>query len=107
LGKTACDYETETFTHDFLSLSVFQERLWAALVAGELDMVVSDHSPCTPELKQAKGGKGQFLTAWGGISSLQFGMYIEYQHMISPLAGLENKISHTLQIPSHLAYSIH
>jgi hypothetical protein len=78
-GKKACDYETGTFTHDFLSLSVSQERLWAALVAGELDMVVSDHSPCTPELKQMGGGTGQFLSAWGGISSLQFGMYIEYR----------------------------
>jgi hypothetical protein len=79
LGRKACDYETETFTHDFPS--VCQERLWAALVAGELDMVVSDHSPCTPELKETRGGIGQFLTAWGGISSLQFGMYIEYQYM--------------------------
>ncbi|PNF40904.1 Allantoinase, mitochondrial [Cryptotermes secundus] len=51
-----------------------RERLWAALVAGELDMVVSDHSPCTPEMKQTRGGKAQFLTAWGGISSLQFGL---------------------------------
>jgi dihydroorotase-like cyclic amidohydrolase len=30
-------------------------------------MVVSDHSPCTPELK-----KGDFASAWGGIASLQF-----------------------------------
>jgi allantoinase len=70
-------------------------------VAGELDMVVSDHSPCTPELKQTRGGKIQFLTAWGGISSLQFGMYIKYQCMISHLANLANKISHTLQIPAN------
>ena len=35
-------------------------------------MVVSDHSPCTEELK----GSGDFLKAWGGISSLQFGLSI-------------------------------
>lgn len=33
-------------------------------------MIVSDHSPCVPELKTC----GNFLTAWGGISSLQFGL---------------------------------
>jgi allantoinase len=44
-------------------------RLWAGLAAGDLDLVVSDHSPSTPELKHAGGG--DFGLAWGGISSLQ------------------------------------
>lgn len=34
-------------------------------------MVVSDHSPCTPDLKRLE--TGDFTQAWGGISSLQFG----------------------------------
>ena len=34
-------------------------------------MVVSDHSPCTADLKILD--KGDFIQAWGGISSLQFG----------------------------------
>ena len=33
-------------------------------------MVVSDHSPCPPEMKRQK--EGDFLKAWGGIASLQF-----------------------------------
>jgi allantoinase len=33
-------------------------------------MVVSDHSPCPPALKRRE--EGDFLQAWGGISSLQF-----------------------------------
>lgn len=33
-------------------------------------MVVSDHSPCTPDLKNLNSG--DFTQAWGGISSLQF-----------------------------------
>jgi dihydroorotase-like cyclic amidohydrolase len=41
-------------------------------------MVVSDHSPCPPELKQMGEGEGHFLSAWGGISSLQFGMYNQF-----------------------------
>ena len=35
-------------------------------------MVVSDHSPCTPNLKQTE--KGDFMAAWGGIAGLQLGM---------------------------------
>jgi allantoinase len=46
-----------------------RERLWEALRTGQITMVVSDHSPAPPELK-----KGDFLQAWGGISSLQLGL---------------------------------
>lgn len=46
-----------------------REQLWRALASGTLDMIVSDHSPCPPELKLPESG--DFLKAWGGISSLQ------------------------------------
>ncbi|HVT46040.1 MAG TPA: allantoinase AllB [Thermoanaerobaculia bacterium] len=46
-----------------------RERLWKGLLNRVIDMVVSDHSPCTPELKRRESG--DFATAWGGISSLQ------------------------------------
>ncbi|KAM4549261.1 allantoinase, mitochondrial [Odontesthes bonariensis] len=52
--------------------SINREQLWSALKAGQIDMVVSDHSPCTPDLK--KLDSGDFTQAWGGISSLQFGL---------------------------------
>uniref|UniRef100_A0A4W5R5T7 Zgc:103559 n=1 Tax=Hucho hucho TaxID=62062 RepID=A0A4W5R5T7_9TELE len=52
--------------------SVLLEQLWSALKAGQIDMVVSDHSPCTPDLKRLDSG--DFTQAWGGISSLQFGL---------------------------------
>ena len=45
------------------------EALWAALGEGLIEMVVSDHSPCPPEMKLHESGN--FLRAWGGISSLQ------------------------------------
>lgn len=45
------------------------EKLWSALQDGLIEMIVSDHSPCTPELKLLE--EGDFLKAWGGISSLQ------------------------------------
>lgn len=49
-----------------------QNALWEALRSGDIDLVVSDHSPCTPDLKVLD--KGDFMEAWGGISSLQYGM---------------------------------
>ncbi len=49
-----------------------RERLWKGLRDGVVDMVVTDHSPCTPELK--KLDLGDFEAAWGGIASLQFGL---------------------------------
>ncbi len=49
-----------------------QDALWAGLAAGTVDCVVSDHSPCTPDLKRAD--TGDFAAAWGGIASLQLGL---------------------------------
>ena len=46
-----------------------REALWAALAAGDIDLVVSDHSPCIPELKRLD--VGDFDLAWGGIAGLQ------------------------------------
>jgi allantoinase len=46
-----------------------REELWGALGEGLIEMVVSDHSPCPPAMKSL--GTGDFLEAWGGISSLQ------------------------------------
>ncbi len=49
-----------------------RELLWSGLRNGVLDMIVSDHSPATAEMKQL--ASGDFGAAWGGISSLQFGL---------------------------------
>ncbi|MEU0630866.1 allantoinase AllB [Streptomyces sp. NPDC005989] len=46
-----------------------QDVLWAGLADGTIDCIVSDHSPCTTDLKTP-----DFGTAWGGISSLQLGL---------------------------------
>ncbi len=47
-----------------------RELLWRGLGRGVIDFVVSDHSPCAPELKKFEAG--DFMAAWGGISGLQF-----------------------------------
>jgi allantoinase len=49
-----------------------REELWRALGSGDIDCIVSDHSPCTAELKRLD--LGDFGAAWGGISSLQIGL---------------------------------
>jgi allantoinase len=49
-----------------------RERLWRGLGEGGIDLVVSDHSPCTPELKRLD--IGDFGVAWGGIASLQLSL---------------------------------
>jgi allantoinase len=46
--------------------------LWEALAAGDIDFVVSDHSPSTPDLKLLD--EGDLGAAWGGVSSLQLGL---------------------------------
>src|SRR5205823_12070940 len=46
-----------------------REQLWEALRDGTIDFVVSDHSPCSPEMKLRD--QGDFMNAWGGVSSLQ------------------------------------
>ncbi len=49
-----------------------RELLWSGLRDGLLDLVVSDHSPATADMKEL--ASGDFGAAWGGISSLQFGL---------------------------------
>ena len=49
-----------------------REALWAGLFEGVIDFVITDHSPCTPGLKQQS--LGDFHAAWGGIASLQLGL---------------------------------
>jgi allantoinase len=49
-----------------------RDALWQALLDGDIDMVVTDHSPSTPELKFSHGG--DFARAWGGIAGLQTGL---------------------------------
>jgi allantoinase len=46
-----------------------RERLWDGLRDGRIGAVVSDHSPCTPDLKA-----GSFFEAWGGIASVELGL---------------------------------
>lgn len=46
-----------------------RDALWAGVLAGEIDTIGSDHSPCPPERKHLSTGDWQ--RAWGGIMGLE------------------------------------
>jgi allantoinase len=48
-----------------------RDALWRALIAGDIQLVASDHSPCPPAMKRSDGN---FFAAWGGIASLQLAL---------------------------------
>ncbi len=51
-----------------------QDTLWQALRDNTIDMIVTDHSPCPPEMKRTETGR--FDLAWGGIASLPLALSI-------------------------------
>jgi len=84
--------------------SVNRDGLWSELSAPNsvLDTIVSDHSPCTPELKllpdhiagskddpAEEPEKGDFFASWGGISSVGLGLPILWTsaHAKAPLSS--------------------
>lgn len=78
-----------------------RERLWEAVADGTIDMIVSDHSPCTPVLKLQESG--DFMDAWGGIAALQFGLSVMWTNLRSRGFGLNDLTRLMSAIPSKLA----
>ncbi len=76
-------------------------RLWEALGEGVIDLVVSDHSPCPEEMKCA--ADGDFLRAWGGISSLQTGLPVMWTAMQPRGFTLEHLVEWMCRGPARLA----
>lgn len=74
-----------------------QEALWNALASGELDCVVSDHSPCPPELKS-----GDFDGAWGGIASVQLGLPLVWTRLRSRGGDLASVVRWMAAAPARL-----
>ena len=78
-----------------------REKLWAALADGVIDMVVSDHSPCTPNLKLLE--TGDFLKAWGGIAALQFSLPVMWTQIEKRGFGLRELTRWMSAAPAKLA----
>jgi allantoinase len=51
-----------------------RDGLWRGLLDGTIDLVVSDHSPCT--IADKRLDVGDFGLAWGGIASVQLGLSV-------------------------------
>ncbi|WP_329233844.1 allantoinase AllB [Streptomyces sp. NBC_01460] len=75
-----------------------QDALWAGLADGTIDCIVSDHSPCTTDLKTA-----DFASAWGGISSLQLGLPAVWTEARRRGHGLEDVVRWMSAGPAALA----
>jgi allantoinase len=46
-----------------------RDGLWKALSEGKIDLVASDHSPCSPALKER--GRTDIFAAWGGVGGVE------------------------------------
>lgn len=77
-----------------------REALWRALLDGDLEMVVSDHSPCPPEMKARS--TGDFFQAWGGIASLQVGLAATWHEAKARGATLEQLSTWMSSAPARL-----
>jgi len=62
-----------------------RDQLWKALLDGDIDCVVSDHSPCVVELKKVE--EGDIMGAWGGINSLGLGLSLLWTEGRKPDRG--------------------
>lgn len=78
-----------------------RESLWEGLGDGTLGMVVSDHSPAPPALKALD--TGDFLTAWGGIASLELRLVATWEGARSRGYGAEDVARWLASAPASLA----
>ena len=78
-----------------------REKLWDALRQGVIDQVVTDHSPSTVTLKCS--GSGDFMKAWGGISSLQLGLAAIWTEAQARGRGIRDVVEWMSAAPARLA----
>jgi allantoinase len=75
-----------------------REALWQGLRDGIIDMIVTDHSPCPPSMKQ-----GDFRQAWGGIASLSVALPVIWTEMRQRGLPLEHLVRWMSTQPAKLA----
>jgi allantoinase len=77
-----------------------REQLWSALDEGLIEMIVSDHSPCPPGMKHLDSGN--FMEAWGGISSLQLRLPIMWTQARDRGYSINHLVEWLCRAPSRL-----
>jgi allantoinase len=78
-----------------------RELLWAGLRDRLLELIASDHSPCTAEMKEPGGG--DFARAWGGIASLQLSLPLVWTQARGRGFGLGDVAAWMSAAPARLA----
>jgi allantoinase len=71
-------------------------ELWQAVLRGEVDMIASDHSPSSPDLKE----RDDFFAVWGGISGVQSSLQLLLTHQIEQGLSLEQIAALTATNPA-------
>jgi allantoinase len=77
-----------------------RDALWEGLHQGAIDLIVTDHSPCPPELKHPE--VGDFFQAWGGISSLELSLPVVWTEMRKRGLDIEHVAQWMAQGPARL-----
>jgi allantoinase len=75
--------------------------IWHGLKEGIIDMVVTDHSPCPPEMKLAD--QGDFRKAWGGIASLSMALPVMWTEVKARGFALSDLVRWMSEKPAKLA----
>ncbi|KAL6938830.1 hypothetical protein ACO0OL_000443 [Hanseniaspora opuntiae] len=66
-----------------------RHQIWDALLNGVISTVVSDHSPCTADLKNLD--KGDFMDCWGGVCSVGLGLHLLYTTFIKEYPAISSE----------------
>jgi allantoinase len=78
-----------------------RERLWRALHEGHIDLVATDHSPAPPAMKDPDDGN--FMSAWGGIASLQIALPVMLSNARLRNIPIERLVAWMSAAPARLA----
>jgi allantoinase len=78
-----------------------REGLWQGLRDGVIDLVATDHSPCTPALKQME--RGDFRAAWGGIPSVSLALPVVWTEARSRGFALTDVARWMAECPARLS----
>ena len=78
-----------------------RNRLWQALIDGDIDLIATDHSPAPPAMKNIEDG--DFLRAWGGIASIQLGLAAVWTAAHDRGIGIDRIVRWMCEAPAHLA----
>lgn len=100
-AEQIADGETQFKSTPPIRDAATRDALWHALLAGEIDSIASDHSPCPPAMRDME--RGDFFAARGGIPSLRLTLPAIWHEAKARGATLENVAQWMCAAPAELA----